>query len=96
MTHILKKAIDALSSLEELPEEEQKNLAAEILEIVESARSSLVPPVVDGPTEKGRKPIWEVIYELMEDVPEEELEKLPTDGAREHDHYLYGSPKRYS
>lgn len=28
------------------------------------------------------------------DVPKSELEKLPTDGAKNHDHYLYGAPKR--
>ena len=27
-------------------------------------------------------------------VPPEEFAKLPKDGADEHDHYLYGSPKR--
>ncbi len=29
-------------------------------------------------------------------IPEEELEKLPTDGAAELDHYIYGTPKRNS
>ena len=42
----------------------------------------------------SRKPIWEQIQDLMRDVPPEELAKLPHDGAEEHDHYLYGSPKR--
>jgi hypothetical protein len=28
-------------------------------------------------------------------VPIEELEKLPKDGADQHDHYLYGTPKRH-
>ena len=27
-------------------------------------------------------------------IPEEELATLPPDGASEHDHYLYGLPKR--
>lgn len=40
------------------------------------------------------KPIWEVIEEILGDVPEEELMKLPPDGAVEHDHYIYGLPKR--
>jgi len=42
------------------------------------------------------KPIWEVIEEILGDVPEEELRKLPPDGAAEHDHYIYGLPKRGS
>jgi len=28
------------------------------------------------------------------DVPDEELERLPVDGAAQHDHYIYGLPKR--
>jgi hypothetical protein len=28
-------------------------------------------------------------------IPTEELEKLPKDGAHQHDHYLYGTPKRH-
>ena len=41
-----------------------------------------------------RKPIWEAIEENMSDVPPEEFARLPKDGASEHDHYLYGHPKR--
>lgn len=40
------------------------------------------------------RPIWEVILDNMKDVPPEEFERLPKDGANEHDHYLYGHPKR--
>jgi hypothetical protein len=38
--------------------------------------------------------ISDVIADLMRDVPAEELAMMPTDGASEHDHYLYGWPKR--
>jgi Arc/MetJ-type ribon-helix-helix transcriptional regulator len=40
------------------------------------------------------RPIGEIIDELMSDVPPEVLDRLPVDGAAEHDHYLYGIPKR--
>lgn len=41
------------------------------------------------------KSIFETIVEGMErDIPEDEWQKLPVDGAEEHDHYLYGSPKK--
>jgi hypothetical protein len=40
------------------------------------------------------RPIWEVMLDNMNDVPPEEFAKLPKDGASEHDHYLYGHPKR--
>ena len=41
-----------------------------------------------------RRPIWESITERMKAVPVAVFERLPQDGASEHDHYLYGSPKR--
>lgn len=42
-----------------------------------------------------QKSIFEIILEGMErDIPQAEWGKLPTDGAEEHDHYLYGSPKK--
>lgn len=40
------------------------------------------------------KPIWEVAEELFGAIPDEALARLPTDGAAQHDHYIYGTPKR--
>jgi hypothetical protein len=40
------------------------------------------------------RPIWEVIGEIMKDVPDEVFERLPKDGASQVDHYIYGHPKR--
>ncbi|WP_416674109.1 DUF2281 domain-containing protein [Egbenema bharatensis] len=42
----------------------------------------------------AEKTIWEEVDELMAEVPDEEWKKLPTDGSYQHDHYLYGTPKR--
>ncbi len=42
------------------------------------------------------RPLWEIAEEISSQVPLEEWEKLPADGAEQHDHYLYGSPKRNS
>jgi hypothetical protein len=36
--------------------------------------------------------IWETIDDIMRQVPEEVLSRLPADGAEQHDRYLYGSP----
>lgn len=44
--------------------------------------------------EKPRRRISEVITERMKALPSEVFDRLPKDGASEHDHYLYGSPKR--
>jgi Arc/MetJ-type ribon-helix-helix transcriptional regulator len=38
--------------------------------------------------------ILEMVDELRKSVPPDEFAKLPTNGARQLDHYLYGSPKR--
>jgi hypothetical protein len=32
--------------------------------------------------------------EIAAGIPKKELIELPRDGAKNHDHYLYGSPKR--
>ncbi len=40
------------------------------------------------------RPIWEIFAELSAQVPAEEWGKMPSDGAEQHDHYLYGAPKR--
>ena len=41
------------------------------------------------------RPVWEAILDNMKTVSPTEFGKLPKDGAAEHDHYLYGHPKRY-
>lgn len=49
---------------------------------------------LDSP-DRPRRHISEVIREIMSDVPPpEDFAKLPEDGASEHDHYIYGTPKR--
>jgi antitoxin component of MazEF toxin-antitoxin module len=58
--------------------------------------TDLIAEVADGRITLRRpyRPIWEEIADLVADVPPEELAKLPTDGASQHDHYIYGTPKR--
>jgi antitoxin component of MazEF toxin-antitoxin module len=58
--------------------------------------ADLTAEIQDGRIVIGPKPrpIWERIAEMVADVPPEELAKLPTDGASQHDHYIYGTPKR--
>ena len=46
------------------------------------------------PPHEAPKPIWEQFIEAFQDVPDAELERLPVDGAAQHDHYIYGLPKR--
>ncbi len=43
--------------------------------------------------QETHKPFWMFIEELISDIPQEVLDTMPTDGAEQHDHYLYDSPK---
>lgn len=38
--------------------------------------------------------LWEKIVARGKRIPDEELARIPTDGARNLDHYLYGAPKQ--
>ncbi len=42
-----------------------------------------------------RKPLSARIREIWADLPDEVRVALPADGASQHDHYIYGVPKRY-
>lgn len=66
---------------------EQQGLSSDQFarQILENELSTESPP---------RPPIWERIVERMKNLPEDVFERLPEDGASEHDHYLYGTPKR--
>jgi hypothetical protein len=60
-------------------------------------REALDKMLADAPghaAKRESRPIWDVILDNMQDIPREEFARLPKDGASEHDHYLYGHPKR--
>jgi antitoxin component of MazEF toxin-antitoxin module len=58
--------------------------------------AELVAEVQGGRVVVGlvRLTLAERIAALTADAPPEELDKMPVDGASQHDHYLYGTPKR--
>ena len=47
-------------------------------------------PAAAGP----RRHISEIIRENMSGVPAEIMATMPTDGDSQHDHYIYGWPRR--
>lgn len=58
-------------------------------------------PEVDQRTEnplatmsKHEPPLWKKLVALANEVPDEEMFGRPTDMAEQHDHYIYGTPKR--
>jgi hypothetical protein len=79
------KPIPALiaEALQRLQEQERLGQAQD-----DSARGSAKRP------RRIRKPIWEKFIEASRQIPDEELDRLPTDLAAQVDHYVYGTPKR--
>ncbi|MBW4461324.1 MAG: hypothetical protein KME47_13955 [Nodosilinea sp. WJT8-NPBG4] len=47
----------------------------------------------DGAADEPPKPIWAAFEEFADSLPETTAATLPTDGAAQLDHYLYGFPK---
>ena len=52
------------------------------------------PAAVPAEAVPPHKPIWELFQELSAEVPDEVWDNLPTDLSEQHDHYIYGTPKR--
>jgi hypothetical protein len=51
-------------------------------------------PALTREAQASHKPIWELFEEASRRIPDEELDRLPTDLAAQVDHYIYGLPKR--
>ena len=54
----------------------------------------LSTPSVSGGYAPDERPISKMIGEIWADMPDDVRAQLPADGASEHDHYIYGWPKR--
>ncbi len=50
--------------------------------------------LLENDLNQPRRHISEVIRDNMRDMPPDVLTQLPKDGASQHDHYIYGLPKR--
>ncbi len=78
---------------------------ASVDDVIAEAVRAYLSARVHGPASSGpaaepegaaatHKPIWEEFEEIAASIPAEEWAKLPVDGAEQHDHYIYGTPKR--
>jgi plasmid stability protein len=79
-----------------LPDEQQAALAAKAralgVSAEEYARQVLAQDLkAEAHTHRH---ISEIIRDNMSKVPPEIMAQIPKDGASEHDHYIYGLPKR--
>ena len=66
------------------PPEKQKKLL-DYAETLEDAK------IVE---ETERQTLWELVKDIIEEVPKEAWDELPTDGSINVDHYLYGHKKK--
>jgi hypothetical protein len=69
----------------------QAKAAAEGLSVEAWIRRLAEP---QAPVERPLQAAADIILESMKDVPPEIMAQMPTDGASQHDHYIYGWPKR--
>jgi hypothetical protein len=83
----------------ELPDEQAAKLKAQaeargltIVELIDTLTGDSALKPGNQPVDKRH--ISEVIVDNMKDVPPEIMATMPKDGASEHDHYIYGWPKR--
>ena len=84
MSVSLEQAI--LEKIQALPDEKQQ----EVLALVDGM---LREEQERRPRETVR-PIWEIIEEISSQAPPGTWDSVPTDGSVNHDHYLYGAPKK--
>lgn len=71
--------------VEAMPETE----ALSLLETLENGRMDL-----PGRNGNGQLTFEEKIAEIVRQIPEEEMQKVPADFLDQLDHYIYGTPKR--
>lgn len=49
--------------------------------------------ILSKPCDDSARPIWEVVLEISNKIPEEAWAEVPTDASINVDHYLYGVPE---
>jgi hypothetical protein len=86
--------------LESLARETGISVASLIAKALERLREDIYPHHVNGETNSGdahasaiplqesRQPIWECFEDASRTIPDEELDRLPTDLAAQIDHYI--------
>jgi hypothetical protein len=71
----------------------QAKAAAEGLSLDEWIQT-LAPPEPEPTVERPLQTAADIILTSMRKVPPEIMATMPEDGASQHDHYIYGWPKR--
>jgi hypothetical protein len=84
MSANLEQAI--LEKLQALPDNKQQEVLALVDEMLKEDQKTQ--------PRKNVRPIWEIIQEIGNQAPPGTWDDVPTDGSLNHDHYLYGAPKK--
>lgn len=58
------------------------------------AKEANSPQTAEPLVEKPLQTAAEIVLSCMRNVPPEIMAKMPVDGASQHDHYIYGWPKK--
>ena len=73
----------------------EQQIVEKIQTLSDEEREQVLRYVEDVLNRRNRKQtLGEKIQNLTADVSDEVWEKIPTDGAEHHDHYIYGTPKK--
>ena len=84
MSANLEQAI--LERLQALPDGKQREVLALVDEMLKKQH--------EPPPSRSVRPIWDIIEEISAQAPPGTWDSVPTDGSVNHDHYLYGAPKK--
>ncbi len=78
----------------------QTDVAEAIFDIVKVLPKTKQEKVLDfvselqAEEETSLQSLFRKIEERGQNIPDEVWEKMPHDGSEQHDHYLYGTPKK--
>jgi len=79
---------DANTLKRELDQQVERLSEEQLRDVLDLARS------LSRKKRSSRSSLGEEIEAITQAVPDETWEQLPADGAEQHDHYIYGTPKR--
>ena len=74
--------------------ERRGQAAEEVAQVLLAERLHDVSLMAAADTAAEPKPVWQKFVEAGRKLPDDVVKRLPSDGARNLDHYLYGTPKQ--
>jgi hypothetical protein len=88
------KALQEKQVRDEPAEEKCEWLDTDYAQVGAAKPDSQAKPEVTNTEQAVALPLWKRLVALAEQVPDEAFVGRPTDMADQHDHYVYGTPKR--